>query len=183
MEQYIVFPLSLDRHISLCSTSIFPQPVLCQDRVMKEHGLLYIVDGEWKIGQDGKIYYLNSGDMMLMPAGSHHYGVSPCSANTRTMFFHFTALPGDRSDVTLTPEEVRAMAEGDTVCLPVVIHCGFNNPVSVIARNIIHVFWSHRDDCERTLSLNLSCLLSELSFLTRTSPISSPRRKRLKSRI
>lgn len=39
----------------------------------------------------------------------------------------------------------------------------------VIARNIVHVFWSHRDDCERTLSLNINCLLSELAFLTRSS--------------
>ena len=39
----------------------------------------------------------------------------------------------------------------------------------VIPRNIVHVFWSHRDDCVRTLSLNINCLLSELAFLTRSS--------------
>ena len=49
------------------------------------------------------------------------------------------------------------------------IRCGINNPISVIARNIVHVFWSHRDDCERTLSLNINCLLSELAFIARNS--------------
>ena len=167
--EYDIFPLSLDRRVTLCGTSIYPNPSIHEDRILEEHCLLYIFDGEWEIGQDGIIYHLRSGDMMLMRAGSHHYGVSPCSVNMRSMFFHFTCMLGDRNGVTLSPEEVRSLAEGNIVCLPTVVHCGINNPVSVIARNIVHVFWSHRDDCERTLSLNINCLLSELAFLARNS--------------
>ena len=167
--EYDLFPLSLDRQVTLCGTNVCPKPCIYDDEILDVHSLLYIYDGETEIGQDGKIYRLCSGDMMVMPAGSHHYGISPCSENMRSMFFRFTGVIGDRSGVRLSPEEVRSMAEGSIVCLPTVIHCGINNPVSVIARNIVHVFWSHRDDCDRTLSLNINCLLSELSFIARNS--------------
>ncbi len=167
--EYDVLPLSLERRVTLCGTNIYPKPSMHEDRVMEEHSLLYIFEGEWEIGQDDKAYRLKAGDMMLMRAGSRHYGIYPCSENMRSMFFHFSARPDDRGAVKLSPEEVRSFAEGNIVCLPTVIHCGTNNPISVIARNIAHVFWSHRDDCERTLSLNLSCLLSELAFVARNS--------------
>ena len=167
--EYDLFPLSLERRVTLCGTNVYPKPAIHEDRVMDVHCLLYIFDGEWEIGQDGKICHLRSGDMMLMRAGSHHYGVSPCSVNMRSMFFHFTGMVGDRGAVGLSPEEVRSLAKGNTACLPTVIHCGINNPISVIARNIVHVFWSHRDDCDRTLSLNINCLLSELAFIARNS--------------
>ena len=169
MEEYTILPLSFDRKVTLSGTNIYPKPSMFEDQVSDKHCLLYIFDGEWEIGQDGKIYHLRSGDMMLLRAGCHHYGVSPCSVNMRSMYFHFNSLIGDQGEVMLSPEEVRAMADGNTACLPTVIHCGINNPISVIARNIVHVFWSHRDDCERTLSLNINCLLSELAFLARNS--------------
>lgn len=169
MEEYAILPLSFDRRVTLSGTNVYLKPCVFEEQTMDHHCLLYIFDGEWEIGQDGKIYHLRSGDMMLLRAGCRHYGVSPCSVNMRSMFFYFTGLIGDRGEVTLSPEEVRAMADGNAVCLPTVIHCGINNPVSVIARNIVHVFWSHRDDCERTLSLNINCLLSELAFIARNS--------------
>ncbi len=173
MEQYEILPLSLERRVTLCGTNVYPKPSIHDDRVMDEHNLLYIFSGEWEIGQDGIAYRLRTGDMMLMRAGSHHYGISPCSVNMRNMFFHFTPLSSDRHAVPLSFAEVQSYADGLDVCLPTVIHCGSNNAVSVIARNIINVFWSHRDDCERTLSLNLNCLLSELSYMARNS-ISQP---------
>ena len=166
---YDILSISMDRRVTLCGTNVYPKPSIHDDRVMSEHNLLYIFEGEWEIGQDGVAYHLRGGDMMLMRAGSHHYGISPCTVNMRNMFFHFTALQTDQPAVKLTPAEVRAFANGNTVCLPTVIHCGSNNAISVIARNIINVFWSHRDDCERTLSLNINCLLSELSFIARNS--------------
>ena len=167
--EYDLLSLSLERHVTLCGTSVYPRPDLPGDQVMEEHTLVYIFEGEWKIGQDGRAYHLTAGDMMLLHAGSRRYSISPCSVNLRSMFFHFTALPGDQAAVKLSPAEVRSFADGDTVCLPTVIRCGSNNAVSVIARNIAHVFWSNRDDRERTLSLNMNCLLSELAFLDRSS--------------
>ena len=167
--EFDILPLSLERHVTLCGTNVYPTPAVHDDRVMEEHNLLYVLEGEWEIGQDGKAYKLKSGDMMLMRAGSRHYGISPCSANTRSMFIHFTGLVGDRPAVPLSPVEVRSYANGNTVCLPTVIHCGSNNAISVIVRNIINIFWWNRDDCERTLSLNINCLLSELAFIARNS--------------
>ena len=169
METYDILPLTLDRTVTLCGTNVYPNPSIHDDRVMSEHNLLYIFDGEWEIGQDGIAYQLRSGDMMLMRAGSHHYGISPCSVNMRNMFFHFTHLNTDQYAVPLSSAEVQTYADGFNICLPTVIHCGSHNAISTIARNIINVYWSHRDDCERTLTFNLNCLLNELSFISRNS--------------
>ncbi len=169
MMPYDIFPLTLDRRVTLCGTNVYPKPSIHDDRVLQEHNLLYIFDGEWEIGQDGTAYRLRSGDMMLMRAGSHHYGISPCSVNMRNMFIHFTTTNTDKYAVPLSPAEVQSYADGLTVCIPTVIHCGINNVISTITRNIINVYWSRRDDCERTLSLNLNCLLSELSYMARNS--------------
>ena len=140
MENYDILPLTLDRMVTLCGTNVYPTPSIHDDRVMNEHNLLYIFSGEWEIGQDGIAYQLKTGDMMLMRAGSHHYGISPCSVNMRNMFFHFTPLKTDQYAVPLSSVEVNSYADGLTVCLPTVTHCGSNNVVSTIARNIINVF-------------------------------------------
>ena len=167
--EYDILPMSLERRVTLCGTNVNPTPVIYEDRVMEEHSLLYVIDGECEIGQDGKAYHLERGDMMLMRAGSRHYGITPCSANMRSMFIHFNTLVNDQGPVKLSPMEVRSYAEGSTVCLPTVTRCGSNNSISVIIRNIVNIFWWNRDDCVRTLTLNINCLLSELAYIARNS--------------
>ena len=167
--QYDIFDLSLNRKVTLCGTNVYPQPTLHVDRVMDEHDIMYIYDGQWQITQDGVSYSLSTGDIALLRAGSHHYGASPCTPNMRNMFVHFSRMASDRSGVELSPAEAKAYNTGDIVCLPTIIHCGMENTVTALIREIIGVYWSHRDDRERKLTLLLATLMNELAYIARNS--------------
>lgn len=167
--RYDLYTLSLDRHVTLCGTNFYPNPTLHVDRVMDEHDLMYIYDGQWQVNQDGVNHYMVSGDVILLRAGSRHFGTAPCTPNMRNMFVHFKRLPGDRSDVELTPEEARMHAAGNVLCIPTVIHCEQDNIVSAALREIIGLYWSHRDDRDRTLTVLLNGMLNELAYLARNT--------------
>jgi len=166
---YDLFTLSLDRRVTLCGTNYYPNPTLHVDRVMEEHDLMYIYDGQWQVNQDGTNHHMVSGDVMLLRAGSHHFGTAACTPNMRNMFVHFNRLPGDRGAVELTPEEARMHAAGDRLCIPTVVHCGQDSSVNATMREIIGVYWSHRDDRERTLTVLLNSMLNELAYLARNT--------------
>ncbi len=87
--------LSNRREVTLCGTNIYPMPEMHPDRIMNEHDICYIYSGEQGIGQDDENFNLQSGDLIFLRAGSHHYGVNATSAGTRSMFIHFNRLPGD----------------------------------------------------------------------------------------
>ena len=136
---YDLFTLSLDRRVTLCGTNYYPNPTIHVDRVMQEHDLMYIYDGQWQVNQDGINHHMVSGDAMLLRAGSHHFGTAACTPNMRNMFVHFNRLPGDRGAVELTPEEARMHAAGNRLCIPTVIHCGQESNVNATLREIIGV--------------------------------------------
>lgn len=64
---------------------------------MKEHDFIYLIQGEWKFGQNGETYDLEKDSLLILSADHLHYGVSPCSAGTKTMYFHVTREKGDVS--------------------------------------------------------------------------------------
>ena len=167
--EYELFDLIRLRRVTLCGTNVYPAPTMHVDRVMDEHDIMYIYDGQWQVNQDGVNYHLSSGDVMLLRAGSHHFGTAPCTPNMRNMFVHFNCLPDDRGGMELTPAEVRAYAQGSIVCIPTVIHTGSDSTVSVAMQQIISMYWSHRDDRERAMSVLLTGMLNELAFLARNS--------------
>ena len=49
---YDVLALSYAREVTLCGINLYPNPEYHPDRIMDEHDLLYIQEGEWKVGQD-----------------------------------------------------------------------------------------------------------------------------------
>ena len=161
-----IFELS-GRQVTLTGTNVYPQPQYHEDRVMTEHDLLLMYEGEWKIAQEGTVYHLHPGDVMLMHAGGHHWGTAPCSVNARNIFIHFNPLPGDRTLVPLTAAEVRSYATGSSVCIPPLVRCGLETGVTRLFNDIVNIFWSHQDDRQRRLSLCLYTLLNELSAIAR----------------
>lgn len=165
-----LFSLSEERRVTLCGGNVYPQAEYHPDRVMDEHDLLFIHEGEWTLAQDGGVYPLKTGDLILLRAGSHHFSTSPCSVNARTMFIHFTRLPGDRGPVDIPPPAVARYAAGSEVCLQTVMHCAEEGAVMQLFKEIIDAFWSRRDDQQRRLTLLLNLLLSELSYLSRQNP-------------
>lgn len=167
---YDLLPLSDERRVTLCGSNVYPIPEYHPDRVMEEHDLLYIHEGEWNIAQDDEVYHLRSGDLIFLRAGGHHYSPTPCSVNARTMFIHCTRLSADRGRVELPVPAAARFATGREICLPTVLHCAEDSAVPDTFREIINVFWSRRDDRQRKLTLLLNLLLSELSYQSRRTP-------------
>lgn len=167
--QYDLLTFSTDRRVTLCGTNYYPNPTVHVDRVIEEHDIFYIYDGQWQVNQDGVSYSLHSGDIVLLRAGSHHFGTIPCTANMRNMFVHFNTLPGDRGPLDLSPVQARTYTAGGIFCLPTVVHAGTDSNVSQALRDIISTYWSHRDDRERNLCILLNSLLNELAYLARNS--------------
>lgn len=168
--RYELLTLSEERRVTLCGSNVYPQPEYHPDRVMEEHDLLYIHEGEWVIAQDDEVFHLHAGDLIFLRAGSHHFSPSPCSVNARTLFVHFNRLPTDRSVTDLSPSAAARYAAGPEVCLPTVLHCAEGSGVPTLFKEIIDIFWSHRDDQKRALTLLLHWLLNELSYLSRLTP-------------
>lgn len=162
---YTILDLSSKRQVSLCGTNVYPVPEPHLDRIIDEHDLLYIFNGEQPIAQDDEQFTAQTGDLVFLRAGSHHWGTAPCSVNMRSIFIHFNALPTDRSAKYLTREEVSAQS-GSTVILPTLIHCGQNNACTRIINGIIELYWSHTPNKERRLTLLLNLLLDELASIS-----------------
>lgn len=162
---YTVLTLSSQRRVTLCGTNVYPVPEQHPDRVMPEHDLLYIYSGEQPVTQEDESFSLQTGDLMVLRAGSHHYGSGTCSVNMRSIFIHLNALPGDYKAEDLSPEEISASMDTQSVVLPTVIHCGQKNECTQLINEIIDVYWSHRPGKERHLTLLVNLLLDELAFV------------------
>lgn len=165
---YDVLALSYAREVTLCGINLYPNPEYHPDRIMDEHDLLYIQEGEWKVGQDETVYTLKAGDAIFLRAGSHHFGPARCSINTHTLFIHFNRLPDDRSRQKLSTAETHACAAGAAMCIPTVVHCGLYNTFFNLLMDVINTYWTHRDDRKRKLSILLNLLFNELSFIARS---------------
>ncbi len=157
-----------DRRVTLCGTNIYPFPEYHTDRIMEEHDLMYIHEGVWQVAQDDVIYDLKAGDVILLRAGSHHWGTAPCSVGSRNMFVHFEKKPGDRLGAEVSSAEALSYAKGGFFCVPTLVSCGIGGEVSESFRRIVQVFWGHDDDKDRRLSLLLNTLLNDLAAAART---------------
>lgn len=156
------------RRVTLCGTNIYPFPEYHVDRIMEEHDLMYIHEGVWQIAQDDVIYDLKAGDVILLRAGSHHWGTAPCSVGSRNMFLHFEKKPGDRLGAEVSPAEALSYAKGNFFCVPTLVRGTAGGEISDCFRRIVQVFWGHEDDKDRRLSILLNSLLNDLASAARS---------------
>ena len=150
---FLSYDLSAPRGISAANTNYYRSPVLHPDRIMKDHDLIYLLDGSWEILQDGVPYRMEPGDVLLLHAGRHHWGRSPCTAGTRTLFLHLSPAPGD----AVLPSGT--MADG----LPPLLHCTRRPAIRFLFERIIRVFHTEAFHPEEKLSSLTQLLLWELS--------------------
>ena len=167
--KYDLFSYSSARKVTLCGTNFYPVPEYHVDRTLDENDLMYICEGTWQVAQDGVIYDLKAGDVILLRAGSHHWGTGLCSAGSKNMFIHFSPLPEDRLDTELSAAECRTYATGKMLCVSTLTHCGLETTVNDLFRAVVQVYWGHQDDKERRLNMLLSTILNELASIARNS--------------
>lgn len=81
--------------ITEANINYYRVPFVHPARKMGDHDFIYMLDGEWKIGQNDEIYSLKKDTLLILSANCEHYGASACQADTKTMYFHVAAEPGD----------------------------------------------------------------------------------------
>jgi len=81
--------------VTEANINFYANPFLHPRRKMKEHDFIYMIEGEWKFGQNKKVYSLKKDHILVLSANQSHYGLSPCKAGTKTMYFHASFESGD----------------------------------------------------------------------------------------
>lgn len=125
------------------------------DRVMDEHDFVYIVEGYWEIYQNGIPYNLHQDDVILLHAGEHHYGLTPCTPNTKTMYIH---VKSDKQDSSVSRQKTDM---GSQIELDSIIHCQGYFGIKSIFKDIISSYWSDSLHKESKLASLFNLLLCE----------------------
>lgn len=81
---------SYDAPYTICEANInfYLNPFVHPKRKMKEHDFIYILQGEWEFGQDDERFTATKDNILILTAEHTHFGILPCSPNTKTMYFH-----------------------------------------------------------------------------------------------
>ena len=88
------------RTVTEANINYYATPFVHPKRSMGEHDFIYLLAGEWKIGQNDEVFELKKDTLLILSAGQTHFGVSPCLPDTKTMYFHVSEHEGD----TLAPD-------------------------------------------------------------------------------
>ena len=91
-----LFDISEPRAVESAHPCHFIRPYLHPTRTMEVHDFIYMVDGAWEIGLENEIFQMKNDDVLILPAHLSHYGIKPCSAQTKTLYFHLYSAPNDR---------------------------------------------------------------------------------------
>lgn len=124
------------------------------DRTMAEHDLLYLMEGVWEVIVDQTPHLLHAGDMLLLPAGVHHYGRRRSEGAVRVMYLHFNADPADRRT-----DEVPS---GEGYQFDAVVHCAENPHIKALFFQIVTEFWAAESGNETRISAYMDLLLRAL---------------------
>ncbi|MBO5298445.1 MAG: helix-turn-helix domain-containing protein [Clostridia bacterium] len=143
------FDLSTKHTIIDVNRNKYVIPTLHPNRKMSMHDFIYMLDGEWKIGQDGEEYHVKKGDVLILSADRYHYGIEPCSVGTRTIYIHASCEPFDNDP----------MSGNQKISLPTCIHASSNPNVKNCFDKVLYA-----DSCKNNLmaSVYFDALLCEL---------------------
>ena len=83
------------RRITEANINFYATPFVHPERIMDEHDFIYMLEGEWKIGQNSEIFDLKKDSLLILCGGQRHFGAAPCLKDTKTMYFHLSKEEGD----------------------------------------------------------------------------------------
>lgn len=91
--------------VTRADINFYTVPFVHPRRNMREHDFVYLLQGEWSLGQNEEIYDLKKDSLLILFAGNTHYGITPCGADTKTMYFHVSLEEGDAAFSDVAPSE------------------------------------------------------------------------------
>ena len=153
LQMISIFSSEQIHHITEANINFYAAPFVHPRRKMQEHDFIYVLDGEWKIGQDDTEYTLEENSLLILSAGHTHYGISPCSPGTKTMYFHVSCNPGD----ACLSESVQAK---EHIVVPSCMHIGSNRRIKELFAQVVNCKLSGE---ERKADLYFELLLCSLS--------------------
>jgi len=135
-----------------------PTEALYIDRTLVYHDFIYLIEGEWLFSESVRgeevNYLLQPGDMLILPAGNHHYTRLPCKAGTRTFCIHVSRESGDM-----------AFDRTQNTVIPSHRNCRKNGQVYALFKEIVDSFWSDNPNKEHQLSALFTLLICQLSAM------------------
>ncbi|MBN8218381.1 MAG: helix-turn-helix transcriptional regulator [Spirochaetes bacterium] len=162
---FLRFSLETNRRLQVANFSHFKEPFPHPDRVMEVHDLVYLHTGAWDIGEEGEVFRLKPGDVIVLAAGRRHFGPSPCAPGTRTRWIHLHPEPADAYSVSHAPRGGGANA----VEIPTLVHCGRDPEIRALFEAAIHHHWSSDPLRRLEARLVVSRLLFALALRARRS--------------
>ena len=147
-----VYDLSAERTISDANYIKYNTGALHPDRVMSEHDLVYMKKGSWEVYQNDIAYTAKAGDVLLLHAGEHHYGLANCEEGTETLYLHMNRT---ESDMYIKDRE-------NMFSIPVLTHCQNRHSVKRLFEDIINAFWTDMPIRGAKISAICQLLLCEL---------------------
>ena len=146
-----LYNIKNERVVLSAGQCLFSTGNIHPDRIMAEHDLFYILEGSWEIWQNNSRYMLFPGDVIVLHANQHHFGLLPCEPRTRTIFIHVKNDPDDyfQEDIPTS----------NHVLLNTVIHCQFNDDIKKYFKIIVQLFESENFLKEERISCVLRLLL------------------------
>ena len=83
------------RQVTEANINYYATPFVHPIRRMEEHDFIYVLEGEWKLGQGDEVYTIKKDNLLILGAQIFHCGISPCIPGTKTMYFHVENKKGD----------------------------------------------------------------------------------------
>ncbi len=74
---------------SMCDLCAASEPFYHPDRVADFHVLIYVLEGEIYVTEDGVDYTVGPGELLFLKAGIHHFGKKEIPKGTRWYYVHF----------------------------------------------------------------------------------------------
>ena len=167
----VYFHFLQNRQIVSANHITMIHPTLHPDRMLKEHDFLYMLDGTWEIGEEyptggpKETFRMRSDDLLILPAGRHHYGISPCSPHNRHMYIHVKPLSEEltaNTDASIAASAAPGPPPDGLTAFSSLIHCQDAPRIRSLFEEIISESWTDSDLKEQKLSLLFNLLLCEL---------------------
>lgn len=158
----ISFDVDVRREITEANINYYNKPFIHPKRKMNEHDFIYLLQGEWKIGQNSKSYDLKKDTLLILSANQTHYGVSLSKPNTKTMYFHVTSAADDEFNCSVPNSK--------NISLNSLNYVGNNNIIKKIFYDIVTAKLSGN---EKKSAILFDLLLNELSSMNQDSNTSN----------
>ncbi len=150
---------SIKRHtVTEANFNFYATPFVHPKRKMKEYDFIYLLSGKWKIGQNDEVFDLKDDSLLILAANNTHFGISPCSAGTKTMYFHVSASED---------------AFSDCICLDSLFDASFNKNIKKLFEKTVNEKLSQNQRKADIYFELLLCELAENAAFTEDSGIAS----------